>query len=77
MKKDVKFEWTPERNQAFEELKKIITSEPVLIHPDLSKPFFIKADASLTGIGAILSQATEDGKLHPVKFFSHGLNATE
>ena len=48
-----------------------------MIHLDLSKPFFIEANASLTGIGAILSQATEDGKLHPVEFFSHGLNATE
>jgi hypothetical protein len=45
-KKDVKFEWTEDRQKAFEDIKKAITSAPCLIHPDPQKPFFIEADAS-------------------------------
>ncbi|QRV82439.1 Transposon Tf2-7 polyprotein [Ceratobasidium sp. AG-Ba] len=55
-KKDTKFEWTQECQQAFEEIKKRVSQDPVLIHPDPDKPFILETDASGIAIGAILSQ---------------------
>jgi len=75
-RKDVKFEWTKERQEAFDMLKKAITSSPVLIMPDLEKPFTVEADASLYGYGAILSQEFE-GKLHPIAYMSHSFTTSE
>ncbi len=59
MKKDVPWEWTPERQQAFETLKKQICEEPVLLMPTLEAPFEMEVDASSFGIGATLSQQDE------------------
>ncbi len=59
MKKDVAWEWTPKRQQAFETLKKIICSEPVLLMPTLEDPFEMEVDASSFAIGATLSQKDE------------------
>ncbi|EYC38726.1 hypothetical protein Y032_0699g1624, partial [Ancylostoma ceylanicum] len=80
-KKD--FAWTPSRVAAFEELKKIIASAPVLAQPDIEaarlgkRPFRIHTDASYNGLGAVLSQEGEDGLQHPVFFASKGLSKSE
>ncbi|QRV79897.1 Retrotransposable element Tf2 protein [Ceratobasidium sp. AG-Ba] len=73
-KKDTKFEWTQECQQAFEEIKKRVSQDPVLIHPDPDKPFILETDASGIAIGAILSQQGEDGYLHPVAYLSKSYN---
>lgn len=57
------FEWSEEANKAFETLKKAMTITPVLTLPEFTKEFTIEADASDTGIGAVLIQ---EGK--PVAF---------
>jgi hypothetical protein len=46
------------------------TSAPILIHPDLAKPFIVETDASDFALEAILSQFGIDGLLHPVAFYS-------
>ncbi|QRW03473.1 Transposon Tf2-1 polyprotein [Ceratobasidium sp. AG-Ba] len=71
---DTKFEWTQECQQAFEEIKKRVSQDPVLIHPDPDKPFILETDASGIAIGAILSQRGEDGYLHPVAYLSKSYN---
>uniref|UniRef100_A0A8R1EB09 RNA-directed DNA polymerase n=1 Tax=Caenorhabditis japonica TaxID=281687 RepID=A0A8R1EB09_CAEJA len=78
-KKDSKFEWTPERAAAFEEMKKALTSEPVLVAPRLGKPFVIEVDASAKGAGAVLyQQQDEDGKdLRVVAYASRVYNKYE
>lgn len=76
MKKDVPFEWTKERQHAFDAIKNAITTAPVLIHPDLKEPFVVEADASLVGYGAILSQERE-GKLHPIAFISRSFDKAQ
>lgn len=55
-RKEVKFDWSRECSQAFNQLRRILTSEPVLCHVDFNKPFILKTDASQNGIGAVLAQ---------------------
>jgi len=53
------------------------TSAPILIHPDLTKPFILETDVSDFALGAILSQFGIDGLLHPVAFYSRKLPSAE
>ncbi|TYK03311.1 hypothetical protein E5676_scaffold298G001570 [Cucumis melo var. makuwa] len=48
------FKWTNEAKEAFEKLKKVMMSLPILAIPDFSLPFEIDTDASRDGIGAVL-----------------------
>nr|KYP72871.1 Transposon Ty3-G Gag-Pol polyprotein [Cajanus cajan] len=50
------FQWNPQAQQAFTELKHKITTVPVLALPDFTVPFVIDTDASGNAIGAVLSQ---------------------
>ncbi len=67
-KKDTPWEWTPERQQAFEKLKVLVCNEPVLLMPKLQNPFELEVDASSFAIGATLSQQDEWERWHPVAF---------
>ncbi|CAL2228612.1 unnamed protein product [Prunus armeniaca] len=55
-RKDVKFKWTEECEQGFQELKKRLTTAPILALPDNSRNFVIYSDASLQGLGCVLMQ---------------------
>jgi hypothetical protein len=76
-KKDKKFEWTDECQNAFDTLKTKFTEEPVLMMPDQSKPFQIESDASKVATGAVLTQTDSNGDRHPVAFLSKTLSDTE
>jgi hypothetical protein len=67
LKKD-QFVWTDKQEQAFADLKKIMTEPPVLALPNFSLPFILEADACDHGIGAVLMQ---QGK--PISFLSKAL----
>jgi hypothetical protein len=56
LEKNKAFEWTKECQDSFEELKKRLTSSPVLVLPDLTKKFDIYCDASRQGLGCVLMQ---------------------
>lgn len=62
------FVWTHIHEQAFSTLKQSLTTAPVLALPNFDKPFAIEADASGTGIGAVLLQQE-----HPLAFVSKAL----
>jgi hypothetical protein len=47
--KDKTFEWMPTRGASFQELKKRLTTSPVLTMPNVERPFFIYCDASGQG----------------------------
>ena len=50
---------------------------PLLACPDFKKPFTLETDASIKGLGAILSQVQDDGKLHPLAYASRLLPQSE
>ena len=71
------FEWTLDCQAAFEQLKNALISAPVLGYPDYSKPFLLETDASLKGLGAVLSQQTADGDYKPIAYASRSLRPGE
>ena len=62
---------------AFEALKEHVTSEPILAQPNLTAQFSLEVDASGYVVGAVLLQSKEDGKLHPIEYYSSTLNEAE
>jgi hypothetical protein len=56
LEKNKNFDWTEECQVIFKELKKRLTSAPVLILPDITKKFNIYCDASRQGLGCVLMQ---------------------
>lgn len=70
------FIWNPEAQLAFEQLKSVLTSAPILTYPTATDDFILDADASNNGIGGILSQV-QDGKERVVAYFSKALSKPE
>ncbi|GFO36666.1 polyprotein [Plakobranchus ocellatus] len=64
--------WTAECERAFNGLKQAMSSNPVLILPDLNKQFVVRSDASSKAIGAVLLQE-KDGILRPISYVSRKL----
>ena len=77
LKKDRKFEWTTECQQAFDDLKTRFTSEPVLVMPDQMKPFQIECDTSKYASGAVLTQLDSNGDRHLCAFISKTFSPPE
>jgi hypothetical protein len=75
-KKGVPFVWTVEHQKTFEELKKVLSTEPLLIYPDFSQPFIVACDASTKAVGTELSQL-RDGEEKPIAYCSLQLNHAE
>ncbi|CAM8934234.1 unnamed protein product [Rhodiola kirilowii] len=59
LQKDAPFEFTKECKEAFDELKRALTSTPIIRAPDWSKGFEIMCDASDYAVGAVLGQRDE------------------
>ncbi len=53
------------------------TSAPVLAYLDYEKPFVVCTNASSTAMGAVLTQADENGRDHPLHYASRALSAAE
>lgn len=70
------FEWKETQQKAFDALKLAVSSGPVLIIPDDSKPYVVTTDASGFAIGATLSQDQGDG-LQPIAFMSQKMLPAE
>ena len=58
---------------AFQELKMKCLTVPVLAFTHFKKPFLLETDASIEGLGAVLSQEQDDGHYHLVAYASRSL----
>jgi hypothetical protein len=76
-KKDTPFNWSEQCKDTFQELKRHFTTAPVLITPDLDKPFVLECDASLAATAAVLRQQDVNGDWHPVAYLSQTFNPAE
>ena len=72
-----KFVWVSEHQKAFDALKLALTTAPVLGYPDFEREFILETDASLRGLGAVLSQVDEEGKTHVIAYASQTLRPSE
>jgi len=77
MRKDVKWQWRVEQQKAFDELKRVFTTKPVLAALDLDKEFRVEADTSNYATGGVLSIKCSDEIWKPVAFISKSLSNTE
>ena len=76
LRKGREWSWGEEQDEAFEQLKRALTTVPVLARPDFSKPFKVQCDASGFALGAVLTQEGEDGE-HPIVYVSRVLTPAE
>ncbi len=76
-RKDHQWHWGTEEQEAFDALKKRVTTEPVLAHANLDDQFELEVDASGYAVGAVLLQRKEDGKKHPIGYYSATLNEAQ
>jgi hypothetical protein len=74
------FEWTPRREASFQELKKRLTTAPVITMPNMERLFSIYCDASGQGLGCVLMQdghvvvyASRQLRKHEEKYLTHDL----
>ena len=77
VRKEQKWKWEREQEEAFEKLKTVFTTEPVLAIPDIDREMRVEADALDYATGGVLLTKCKDGKWRPVAFISKSLNATE
>jgi hypothetical protein len=56
LKKDNKYMWSKDCDEAFNTLKKLLTTSPLLAESDIAKPFDVYCDASGTGLECVLMQ---------------------
>lgn len=72
-----KITWNDQAIEAFEKLKTSLVSAPVLMRADFDKPFYVLTDASIDGLGCVLSQLDDDNKEHPVMYASRSTTKGE
>ncbi|KAL2225524.1 UNVERIFIED_CONTAM: Retrovirus-related Pol polyprotein from transposon 17.6 [Sesamum indicum] len=80
LRKGVEFQWTEQCQQSFDELKKRMTSNPILVLPSGSGGYIVYTDASKQGLGCVLMQngkviayASRQLKNHELNYPTHDL----
>ncbi|GJP45521.1 hypothetical protein CLOM_g4910 [Closterium sp. NIES-68] len=76
LKKNTPYKWEPKPQEAVEQLKKSLTSAPVLILPDPERDYVFEADASDQAVGAFLMQDQGNG-LQPIAYLGKKLHGAE
>ncbi|KAF8093517.1 hypothetical protein N665_0383s0143 [Sinapis alba] len=78
--KDVKFAWSNECEKCLSAMKDMLTSTPVLVLPEDNKPYVVYTDASITGLGCMLTHhkkvtvyASRQLKKHEGNYPTHNL----
>ncbi|MBJ4389643.1 hypothetical protein JGE18_25535, partial [Salmonella enterica subsp. enterica serovar Typhimurium] len=76
LKKGRRYEWGEEQQAAFEQIKALLATAPVLQSPRFDEEFVIQTDASDTGVGAVLLQFI-DGDERVLEYASRTLSPAE
>jgi len=76
-RKNQEWRWGKDEQNAFDKLKALVTADPVLAHANLKDQFELEVDASGYVVGAVLLQHKEDGKKHPIGYYSATLNEAQ
>jgi hypothetical protein len=77
LRKGSKVRWDAEPRASFDQIKKALTEEPVLVSPDYSKDFLIFSFASCDMVAAVLLQKNDQGQEKPIAFFNKALRDAE
>jgi hypothetical protein len=72
-----RFQWDKGAERAFNFLKEAFTTAPILRHFNPTCPTVLESDACDHALGAVVSQRTPDGLLHPIAFHSRKFNPPE
>jgi hypothetical protein len=75
--KEGQWKWEESHQEAFEKMRKMLSSKDTLVHYDLKKKLILSCDASHYGLGAVLEHEMSDGSVRPVMFASRTMNAHE
>jgi len=76
-RKDIPWKFDSFCQDAFNSLKKVFTSAPILTHWIPDAQLIVETDASDYALAAILSVVNEDNEVHPVAFHSCTFTAVE
>ena len=76
-KKDTLFTWAKPQQTAFDALKQVFTSKPILAVFDPQQPTHLEVDASGYATGGVLSQKCDDNLWHPIAYCSQSTNEAE
>ena len=76
-KKKAAIKWDSRCQQAFDDLKTLCTTVPILAYANFSKPFKLHTDACGMGLGAVLYQTWEDSTRAVIAYASKSLSKTE
>ncbi|GFO39950.1 transposon tf2-11 polyprotein [Plakobranchus ocellatus] len=71
-----KVSWSQSCQQSFDTIKDLLSSDPILIIPDINEQFVVRSDASDTGLGAVLLQERNQ-HLMPCRYASRRLSPRE
>jgi hypothetical protein len=75
--KDHKWDWTKNKQTAFEILKWHVSQAPVLVHANPERVFRMETNVSNYAYRAVLSQKQTDGRHHPIRYMSKSMNPAE
>ncbi|QRW18529.1 Retrotransposable element Tf2 protein [Rhizoctonia solani] len=76
-KKETPWSWGSPEEEAFLELKSLVTQLLVLIHSNPNLPYYLETDALGVAMGAILSQKGPDNRLHPITYMSKSFSGAK
>lgn len=71
-----KWLWTEKEEEIWLKIKKLLTSAPILKHPDFRYPFIVQTDASSSGLGGVLLQRIDEEE-RIIQYISRSLHVDE
>ncbi|CAI6358833.1 unnamed protein product [Macrosiphum euphorbiae] len=77
LRQEKKWLWSPECDQAYNNIKKMLISSPVLAHYDQKLPIKLTVDSSSYALGAIISHTYPDHSERPIAYASRVLSNSE